>query len=661
MRSARILLIFGLAVAAPPRLSAARTPAEDAADEAEDAERVHRVEQVVVTGSRTEQRQADAAVSTQVITREDIERAGSETLAEILQGQPGLQLSWGFQPGPSARIQGLGSKYILVLLDGERTLGRIDGELDLSRFNAEDIERVEIVRGASSALYGSEALGGVINVISRRCKGGGLRGEARAEYGSMNAVNTTAMAGYCNDRLNFRVTGGLHHRDAYDLREEDPFTNGSAYDEYNVDSKLRYRLTDALQITTKAGYTYRDLAGVDAGRGAKAIFDRKNRTESFSASITPEYRVTSAAKLKATAHYANYKDQYLHDQRGSAALDTLHVTKEQVAELNLQYDHLISRHMLTVGVDSLYEDLKTPRLNRAKGSRTRVAPFLQDEWSLLDAPLLMLVPGFRVDLDSHFGAHATPKLTLRFDPVEVLALRASYGWGYRAPDFKEMYMHFENPAVGYMVEGNPDLKPETSKSFNLSAELSLGQAVSLSVNLFRNDLRNMISYEEIRLTGLPPGAAITRKYVNANIAKARTQGVESMLRVELYEASEVERLTMELGYTYLDATDKDGDPLIARAKHNIKAALTYEHLRAGFELTIRGSHLSHQPFFVQQGSGYKIVYSEALTKIDLRAAQDIYNKYLTVYAGVDNVLDDGDNNSQPMVPRSYHAGMISKF
>lgn len=628
--------------------------------EAEEEQRddlVHEVDQIVVTGSRTEQRVADTVVATEVISRKQIERTGSDTLLDILQSQPGIQLNYGFQTGASVRLQGLGSKYVLILIDGERTLGRVDGELDLSRFNAEDIERVEIIRGASSALYGSDALGGVINVITRRCRGGGPRGELRAEYGSMNAMNATGNAGYCTKTYNLNLTGGWHHRDSYDLEPNDAYTNGSEYDEYNVEGKLEYHPSEFFKLTGKSGYTFRDLSGVQSGRySSLAVFDRKNRTETADFSLVPEFHFDPLSKLKVSAHYSYYKDQYLNDQRGGRDLDSYQLTTEQLGELNLQYDQLIfAQHLFTIGMDSLVEGLKTPRLNRTSASRARFAPFIQDEWTVIDQ--LTLQPGARLDVDSHFGTHVTPKIALRADPTEELILRASYAWGYRAPDFKEMYILFENPSVGYRVIGNPDLTPETSQSVNIGGEYRPVQQLWISINAFRNDIKDMIAYATVDTT-TDPTSQINTTYQNVNISKAMTQGIESMVKVEILRG-----LVFELGYTYLDTEDKeDGLELSGRAHHNIKGMISYTNKKLGLDISLRGFYLSKQPaYYVDANNNLVTVYYPAYTKLDARVAQDVFKHYLTVYAGVDNILDAGDNSSEPLVPRAYYIGAIARY
>src|SRR5690606_32377237 len=121
---------------------------------------------------------------------------------------------------------------------------------------------------------------------------------------------------------------------------------------------------------------------------------------------------------------------------------------EQLAQIGAQYDTLLgAEHLVSVGTEGWYESLRSERLAGGRGQRTRAALYVQDEWTLSAAPLLSVLPGARLDADSQFGAYATPRLAVRFDPAAQLTLRASYGWGYKAPDFRELYLLFENPSV----------------------------------------------------------------------------------------------------------------------------------------------------------------------------------------------------------------------
>ena len=193
------------------------------------------------------------------------------------------------------------------------------------------------------------------------------------------------------------------------------------------------------------------------------VFDRRNLTEVLSSNLGADIRFEEGSKLQIIANYGLFRDQFIYDQRGSDALDKDQETWEQLGQLTVQLNTLIAdEHLVTVGLEGLREELESTRLVDGQGERYRGSVFIQDEWTILDEPNLILARGARFDADSQFGMHMTPKVTLH-DPTEDFTLRTS-GMGFRAPDFKELLITFENPSAGYVVEGNTDLVPETSQS-----------------------------------------------------------------------------------------------------------------------------------------------------------------------------------------------------
>lgn len=629
----------GAAAAAPQPKSA----------EAEEAEAI----EVVVTGTRTRSRLAAAPVATEVIDREAIERSGAENVAEVLEEHPGIQVERSFR-GAGVRMQGLDSAYVLVLIDGERVPGRLDGTVDLSRFNTENVERIEIVKGASSALYGSDALGGVINIITRRCRKHGYQGEAHGSYGGFNTLDLSGRAGSCDRVWNTRFSGGFHRRDAFDLDESTLATTGSELSEVNVDNRTSYRPNDWLELVGKVGYARRDQSAIDESGGG-AVFDRDNRTETFSASLGPSVALNDASSVSLLAHYALFRDQFSQDQRGSSALDQYQETREQLFEAIAQYDADVGDHRLVAGVDALHQHLASARLGAGEGRRSRVALFAQDEWRIAGEPRLVVVPGARLDVDSQFGVHPTPKIALRFDPHSTVVLRASYGRGYRAPSFQELLLLFENPSVGYVVQGNPELEPETSHNFNVGAEYRPGRALWLSVNLYRNDIQSLIAAESID----DGGAGGPQRFSYANIDSAYTQGVEGLVQVRPIDA-----LTFELGYTLLDSRDVARDrPLEGRATHSGTLGARYAIEAINLELSVRSALYGRRPFYRDpDGDGDdETVFADAYATLDARIAQTLWSDHLTIFGGIDNALDAGDAEYLPIVPRALYAGLTARF
>ena len=199
-------------------------------------------EEIVITGTRTEKPRGESPVPVEVIDREAIEASGAEDLAELLEDHPGVDLRMTVV-GASLRLQGLEPEHVLIAINGVRLIGRKDGTLDLSRFPVDEIERVEIVKGASSALYGSDAVAGVINIVTRT-PSRETSGNARVRYGSFNTVDATAGLSL----KGWRLSGGWHTTDGYDLDPSELSTNGAAGTGFEVSGQGMIEPTAALDL-----------------------------------------------------------------------------------------------------------------------------------------------------------------------------------------------------------------------------------------------------------------------------------------------------------------------------------------------------------------------------------------------------------------------------
>lgn len=603
-------------------------------------------QEIVVTGTRTERRLADSPVMTEVITRRDIEASGAEDLAGVLEEHPGMDVNRSNISGANLRIQGLDPQYVLILINGERMGGRVNGAVDLTRIPVGDIQRVEIVRGPSSALYGADAIGGVVNVITRRpTQPWELEGHAR--YGMLNTADTSLRGAFLRGPISANATIGYRHRDAFDLDPSNVATNGSTYDSGTAAGRFEWRPSRSFSLVASGDWLMRHQRGVDGGAGG-AVYDRQNLTETFSVSLSPEYRYGAdlASRVRFGAWFTSYRDQYTLDQRGSNALDQFQETRNRIGQLTAQVDQDLGRgHLLTVGAEGYYESLAADRLSTGTGDRQRGAVFVQDQWTLRGTlPRLVVVPGARLDVDSQFGAAPTPKLQVRFDPHRTVALRASYGWGFRAPSFQELLLHFENPGVGYVVEGNPDLHAETSRSVNLSVEWRPKPSLWLTANLYRNDIDDLID-----TVLLPRGnPAEAQRYTYRNINAAWTMGVELSARIR-----PVAGVVFDVGYTFMGTRDLTNDrPLEGRAMHRVNLGLQLRHARTGLEFSSRAALVGPRQFYPATGPEMAVPYAS----VDVRAAWS-WSRHGQVFVACDNVLDAGDPRFLLVPPRIAYLGV----
>ncbi|HEY4059097.1 MAG TPA: TonB-dependent receptor [Kofleriaceae bacterium] len=611
-------------------------------------------EVIVVTGTKSETPRAASPVTTEVIDRQRIEESGAQTLTDALTLRPGIWVDRGVSGDQGVSLQGLSPQYTLILVDGQRQIGRTDGVMDLDRFGLEDIERIEIVRGPSSVLYGSDALGGVINLVTRTPKDGvaadgllridsRLGREARARLAGGSGAWAGSLVG--------------SYRNADPIRIDDDGTRVATsidgFDEEHATGHVVYRESATTRVDANADYVQRDLRGVDAS-ATGAVFDRRNLVESASAGTAATYSGEKAA-LRVETDGSYYRDQFLSNQRMSTAEDQFQITYENLVEARATGAYQLGRHRAMVGIEGLREALESPRLmDDDYHDRYRTAVFAQDEWKLLRDYSLLIVPAARLDADSQFGTNATPSLAARYEIGEGAVVRASVGMGYRAPSFKELLLRFENPGVGYVVEGNPDLAPEKSKSVQVGAEYAVTQWFWVGADLYYNRLRDMIGN-----VTLPDDGSGMLRFGYDNFGLARTMGGE--INTQLTRGA----LGLELGYAlnltkncsdgfHDDSTCESADgPIEGMPKHRFTATVRWRARADGMQAFIGAVATGGRPYYLD-ASGVP-TYTE--TRVEVRARiNKRFSNGLGGFIGVDNLLDAGDDNLDRLQPRTFYTG-----
>lgn len=632
----KMIFIFNIVV---PLARAAEPSAPTSSDEV--------AEEIVVTATRSARRRTEAPVTTEVIDRRAIEASGAQDLAELLSMHPGLQVTRSFL-GSTVQIHGLGAEHALVIVDGQRVAGRTGDAVDLSRFPIDAIERIEIVKGPGSALYGSDALAGVIHIVTRKAE---HRLEARAlGRGTHTGGSDLSLGlGHRGERWSTRLDAG-HHRDpAFDLDPGDPATSGSATEQLQVDGRVDGRLATGMDLGLRGAWTRRQRDGVDLSE-AGALFDRTNLSEEVRLAIEPRIVTDTRGTLSLLAAASLYRDQYLLDQHGGTGLDDYEDTRETVAQLQVQADRVHGRHHLTLGVDGLAEWIVTERIAGGRGDRRRAAAFAQDEIALDDR--LAVMPSVRVDADTAFGTWPTGMLAARWHTSEALTLRGRVGTGYRAPSFRELYLRFENPSAGYRIDGNTELRPERSLHGSVAADLQLSEAFAITASGFWNELSDLIGYGTVDDGG--PGGPVRYAYVNVD--SARTRGGELGLRVDVDRVLDVQA-TLVLTDTLDRAREA---PLEGRAALQGTLTATVRSVDDRTRATARANVLGPRPFYLSDGAGGETrLDTRPHALLDARLERRFGPVGLAL--GVENLLNAGHIDFLAIPPRRFWAGVDARL
>jgi outer membrane receptor for ferrienterochelin and colicins len=635
-----------------------------AAPQAAAADEPDRSRETVVTGSRTERKAADAIVATEVYTRAQIEQLGVRDLPQLLQQSPGVEMVY-TNRGVGLRLQGLDPEYVLILIDGQRVSGRSGPFTDISRFSLREVERIEIVKGPGAALYGAEAIGGVVNLITRRPQQK-LEGNVRGMFGTLMETDVRGNVGSKLGAFELRGGGGYRSRRPYtwiprsDTANAD-VTSGPGLRRFDYDAEVAYAPSDALRLFARAGYAWTDFNAVDANTtGAK--FDRFQRTEQLDVWTGGRGTLPSGTTVTVRGHYGLFKDQFLVDQRNGTALDEYSVNLTKLWEGYAQVDQRLGAHVLSAGVEGLGEFLDSSRIQPSFVSRGRVGVFLQDEWTLLDrGPRLAIAPGVRVDVDSQFGAAPSPRLAIKLDPTQSLTLRSSWGLGFRPPSFSELYLQFSNAGVGYVVRGNPRLKAEYSNSVNVGVDWRPPlEGWLLSASAWHTSLANLIN---VTAGGTPnPDDPVFFGY--ENVTNAYTQGVELSARAKLSRGA-----YLDVGYMGLDARDLTRNrPLEGRSNHRVNVQLSGKYRPTGLEAVVRMTWHGPRPFYSGTGLGFANVlgFEEATLiapgYVDLEAQVTwSFRSWLKVFVNGYNLLNSGDQNFNPRPPRGVIGGVALEY
>ena len=594
---------------------------------------VARLDQIVVTAARREQRLADVAVTTEVVSRFEIEQTGAADLAAVLTEHVGIQLQGGHPSGAGLMLQGIGSERVLVLLDGQPLYGRISGSFDISRIPTSIIERVEIVKGPQSTLYGSEAMGGVINVLTRAVPAAAWTAEARVLAGNEGRLDGALRGTMTRGTVALSADVG---RRAVERAPGVASELGALAERFDAAARLRWMPSDALALESavlvlderqrwRSGplYTFADNVQVSGRAGASWT--------------------VGAHRLASTVHVS----QFDHLARASQFTKPIAGTGERQTQRLVKAELLFNGtgrggRSVDVGLEVKQEYITSNDGRIEGGVRTlhSVEPFAQVEWT---TARWTVTPGARLTWNEQWGTHASPKLALRFQARPELTVRASVGRGFRAPDFKELWMDFTNDGAGYAVHGNPDLRPEHSDNATLGVEW-MRDRVHARAQLFWNEL-----YDFIETRPVSSGSGFT-VYTYGNVDRSRTRGVEVETGLTF------EALRAEASWAYLDSRDgATGLPLLARPSHSGRVVLGYG-LPLGLRLSVAGIYTGSSPMQRDDTTFAITSRREEFTRLDVRLAQRLPLE-LELVLGADNLFDARPAQWAESTGRRVYAGL----
>lgn len=481
-----------------------------------------KLSQVTVTATMDEHDVRTAPASVSIVDREELDARMPSDLLEAIQDQPGVGFDVINTAGrKTLSLRGMESKHILMMVDGKRIAGSDDvvghSDYSLGWVPVVAMERVEVIRGPMSTLYGSEALGGVVNMILRKptdewrtsvqLKGGTQTDRTGGSFVQQSIYSS----GKVNDALSLKLTGSnIRNSDiANHLKPEVSEMEGRHSMQGGLGGELKLSKSHQLNFNFFHGKDERFFDTSSSKRGAYRNGYEISRTHA------------DIGWQGAVAGWSGKARAYLSDiesiNKPAIGVDSTadHTLKEQV--LDSSFNRKFTDHNVTLGGELRQESLKHEGLSNGKTKVNHKALFVQDEWALTDS--LMLTSGLRLDHHERFGNEFSPRLYAVWMPSETLVVKGGYSHAFRAPNLKQGDPNYAYNSSSYIYYGNGDLKPESINTLELGAEWNTGFA-DISATLFHNRVSDLISSERIG----KKGNTTLNRYVNVN--RAEITGLE---------------------------------------------------------------------------------------------------------------------------------------
>ena len=636
------------------------------------------INEVVVTGSRTARPIKMSPVTTQVLGGKALVDAGYSNLQQALQQEtPGLNIQKvGF--GNEISMQGLDARHVLFLMDGERMTGDMAGNLDYERFNLHAIDRVEIVKGASSTLYGSRAAGAVINLITKKTDKP-LSIDAGIRYGQMNERNYKHpqpkdflyMFEQNADRPNLQswVSAGF---------KAGKFTSQTDVWYSESDAFYMYQAENDKKVYTKEANPFlpHDIIVVsNAVRPPMGIEGKEHITVSQKLYYNPNPNLS--VLVYGSSFFMNTYD-LIQDMTFSQARDwtagtkvTYHVKDwfsvtgslhadfydrfkrhERIDKRQKDYESSIYQprltvtsnyfngHSLILGMEHTSDELTSDRFsgNANHDLKTRALKeteyFLQDEWTI--NPRWMISAGIRTNFSKAFGFMGMPKVAAKYSPDKHWSLRANYSMGYRSPSIKELFFNWDHLGM-FMIRGNENMRPEKNNYFSLGAEYS-NDRLFVSGTAYGNYFRDKIE-------GVWRIYDMQYNFEYTNLSQQRLLGLEVLARWSVLDC-----LTLNGTYSFVDVSKNKGIQVNTTSPHAATASMDYKYMKKNYRLNavFSASYMGGKKFDVQdrvfvkeENKSYDAYFRCDLPRYvlcNLSVSQTFWNK-VKLTLGMDNLFN----------------------
>lgn len=599
-------------------------------------------QQVVVTATRTEKLMENVPVVTELITQAEIEEKGAEDLSEILEDRPGITIESGTSGEKFFYMNGVDSRRILVLVDNVPLTGKLNNRIQLNLIDSDKIDHIEIVKGPGSALYGNDALGGVINVITKGYSESlTLQANGRVGSNDLYSGNFSISGGNKSLGYTFNVD---HMREGFDKGSEEIDIKETMTS--SASGKLRYQTSDIGGLELRSEYRQDEQTSESMFMGG--INDNLVKIKNFNSSLSWHRGFADKFNILLTGYYSDNFRSYESSRQNSTQPASIDTTTDNIFGLKSDLTLIPYKKIkFDFGFDLSSNDYENERLPSVQ-NRKQTGVFTQFETNLIKN--FTFTVGGRYDKIKDIEGYLSPRVSAMYSFDSGLKLRGSWGGGFRAPSFIELYSDFPIPIPGMpmRVVGNPDLKPEKSIGGNLGVEYFWNSFLLVNATLFQNKFEDMIvDYQPEDFT-----------YSYLNVEHATIRGLELQTRLYL-----LNNLTTTLSYNFTDVDQEEDEVAISRiSPHTASLRIVYGLFKNKVKISLRDQFFSNRDILVVTGhsGGYSRVKKDAYNEVDLTLSYKL-NNLLTLRLGATNLTDEVDKNYGPYIGRKIFFGINTAF
>lgn len=614
------------------------------ADESDKAEDLYRTDKMVVTTTMTEKAVKDAPGSIEVITEKEIIDMNAETLSDVLEEAAGLLVTTetGRQKRPG--IRGTGNKHTLVLIDGRRIAYGFKELAGVEQIPIDMIKRIEVVRGPSASIYGSDAIGGVVNVITKNAPED-LRIGFNAQYGQSTYAEAeeksgSAFIGSSSERFGFMIAGGYRDKNGYDRDGVTP-DDGDSIELKSIAGHVSYYINNEHEITAGLEFVERNTLGLRDLQG----LDRKRDADSTRINNFIEYngKLSPVSSLMLRANRSEHKTDINIIPETSmipGAIGDENKSDRFLNQLEGRYTGTVGdRHILTLGTE--YKEEGREDDSGLDNDINNLSVYIQDEYLIADNLYLLL--STRWDEHSAFGSELTPRVSFTYYIVEDFRFKTSWAQGFRAPDIMELFVPTYMKRGKQIYEPNENLDPEKSNSYEAGFE---GEYKNFDARLmwYKNDIEGLI--EAVWYSSTGSGSSKKEYYQYQNISRAVMSGIEFEAGYRFESGVKISG-----NLYYLDTENKlTGEELEGRPDYKGTLKISHDRLPAGLSGNIRINHIGERY--------YADSIEKDITLVNLYLAKKLHNNVI-IFAGSDNLFNSGD--AENVEPAFFYSGVSLRY